>query len=79
MCGNMGGRGSTSGKAGSEVEKAEKQIPTKAKFIDKMNEAQLDIEIAKQESIIKSANRAMGNTPKSENIGAIPLNSSPKR
>lgn len=77
----MGGRGSSSGKvagrasgkAGSEVEKTEKQIPTKAKFIDKMNEAQLDIEIAKQESIIKSANRAMGNTPKSENIGAIPL------
>lgn len=64
---------SESGKAGSEVEKTEKQIPTKAKFIDKMNEAQLDIEIAKQESIIKSANRAMGNTPKSENIGAIPL------
>lgn len=73
MCGNIGGRGSSSGKAGGKVEKAEKQIPTKAKFMDKMNEAQLDIEIAKQESIIKSANRAMGNTPKSENIGAIPL------
>ena len=67
------GRNGTGGKAGGGAGKAEKQIPTKAKFIDKMNEAQLDIEIAKQESIIKSANRAMGNTPKSENIGAIPL------
>lgn len=49
------------------------QKPTKAKYIENMNEAQLDLEIAKQQRIIDSANRAMGNIPQSENIGAIPL------
>lgn len=71
--GNRGGKVSSSGKVGSEVEKTEKQIPTKAKFIDKMNEAQLDIEIAKQQRIINAANKTMGNVPTVENIGAIPL------
>lgn len=50
-----------------------KQNPTNAKVIENMNEAQLDIEIAKQQKIIDSADRVMGNTPKQENIGAIPL------
>lgn len=50
-----------------------KQNPTNAKAIENMNEAQLDIEIAKQQKIIDSADRVMGNTPKQENIGAIPL------
>lgn len=76
----MGGRGSSSGKAGGGGGggiKAEQntttQQATNAKAIENMNEAQLDNEIAKQQKIIASADKVMGNTPKSENIGVIPL------
>lgn len=77
----MGGRGSSSGKAGGgggaatkgTEQTSAKQKPTNAKAIENMNEAQLDNEIAKQQKIIASADKVMGNTPKSENIGAMPL------
>lgn len=74
----MGGRGSGSGiSKASRKKQAEgtkqEQKPTKAKFIENMNEAQLDLEIAKQQRIIDSADRVMENTPKFENIGAMPL------
>lgn len=77
----MGGRGGSSGSkgggGGAAAKGAEqtsaKQKPTNAKAIENMNEAQLDNEIAKQQKIIASADKVMGNTPKSENIGAIPL------
>ena len=73
----MGGRGSSSGSGGggggSAATKGAKQKPTNAKAIENMNEAQLNNEIAKQQKIIASADKVMGNTPKSENIGAIPL------
>lgn len=76
----MGGRGSSSGKAGGGGGggiKAEQntttQQATNAKAIENMNEAQLDNEIAKQQKIIANADKVMGNTPESENIGVIPL------
>ena len=70
----MGSRGSSSGKANVVKETvAETQVPTKANIIENMNETQLDIEIRKEQRKIASAEKTMGNTPKQENIGAIPL------
>ena len=76
----MGGRGGSSGSKGGGGGggiKAEQntttQQATNAKAIENMNEAQLDNEIAKQQKIIANADKVMGNTPKSENIGVIPL------
>lgn len=56
MCGNIGATEGGSGKAAPSV----KQAPTTAKFIENMNEAQINEEIAKAKREIKDAEKAMG-------------------